>query len=295
MSNTLVYFVPVIDVSWEAFGPLNPAKNYSHTPPVLEECAEQCTKAITLVKELFDGRCAIAVHTGTYCREGFHSDEFLQIWRKSEENGGEILLHTHEEIAARGTRNSDKEHMTRIIMEQYGTLKRAGLNPVGYRGGLYGYAPFLTPLLEKLDIFIDLSAAPLVDRADRTAHWKDSPFSAYYLNRENTEKPVKTEQSRVLEIPLGASGLGEDNTELMYIDYPKASLESVIKIWDIVLERAKIGGTQYIHTLFHSFSMDIPSYVQRYKRFVEYSLQHGGQAVTASQLKHLYDENMEVE
>jgi len=293
MSNIKVYFVPVIDVSWEAFGPLNPEKKYSHSPPVLEECEKQCIKAMRLVHDLYGGKSAIAVHTGTYCRSGFHSDIFLQIWNEWEKNGGEIILHTHEEIAAQGTRNSDEEHMTRIVSEQLACFKKAGLSPVGYRGGLYGYSPFLTLLLEKLEIFIDLSAAPMVCRTDRAANWIESPFSAYYLNKTNTAKPVRTEQSRVLEIPLGASGLGCDNTELLYIDYSKASLESVVRIWDILLERARRKGTQYIHTLFHTFSMDNSQYVERYQRFVDYCYKTGGQAVNASQLKQIFDKVLE--
>ena len=290
MYPSSVYFVPVIDISWEAFGPLNPAKNYSHTPPDLEQCADQCLRILALMKEFYGGKCAIAVHTGTYCRNGFHTEEFMKIWKSFEVGGGEILLHTHEEIAAVGTRNSDEDHMTHVITAQHAALKKNGINPAGYRGGLYGYASFLTPLLEKLHVHIDLSAAPGVERPDRAALWKEIPFSGFYLNRNNTSKPKASEQSAVFEIPLGASGMGDDNLDLLYVDYPKASLESLAGIWDVIIKRARNEGSQYIHTLFHSFSADIPVNVERYKRFIDYSYKNHGHALNASEMKRKYDE-----
>ena len=287
--ETLVYFVPVIDISWERFGPLNPRKKYSHSPPDMAECAGQCSRVLDLVSELYDGQCGVAVHTGTYCRDGFHSPEFMRIWKTCETRGGEILLHTHEEIASVGTHNSDEDHMIRVINSQCETLKRANISPVGYRGGLYGYAPFLTSFLEKLGILMDFSAAPGVERPDRAAYWKSSPFSAWYLDRK-TLYPGGTEPGGVLEIPLGANGQGSDNSDLMYIDYDLASQESVIKLWDLVIQRARTENcVQYIHTLFHSFSVDVPVCVERYKRFTEYALTHGGEAATPSRIKSLYD------
>lgn len=64
-----VYFIPVIDVSWNAFGPLNPRKNYSHESPPLNLCVKELEVMLDLMVKLYNGNFAVAIHTGTYCRE----------------------------------------------------------------------------------------------------------------------------------------------------------------------------------------------------------------------------------
>ena len=289
--NTTVYFVPVVDTSWKALGPLNPRKNYSCPPPPLELCEKEANGVVDLHKSLYDGRIAIAVYTGTYCRDEWTNEKFLPIWKRAIDNGGDILIHTHEEIARTGTRNSEKEHMYEVIRRQYKRLTEAGIKPAGFRGGLFGYANFLTPLMEELELNYEFSAAPEINKPDREAVWTGVPDTAFMLCRDdklNLDPDCK--KSTVLEIPLGWDGIGTENDNYLYVDYDLSSLDNAKRIWDKVLERyIKEGKPQIIHTLFHTFSMSDTDMISRYVRFAEYMKETGGVAVTPKEAKEKFE------
>ena len=80
-----------------------------------------------LMVKLYNGNFAVAIHTGTYCRDSFTEEPFLSIWHQVERIGGELLIHTHEEIAAKGTLNSNEQHMKKVIYRQFDRLKSANL------------------------------------------------------------------------------------------------------------------------------------------------------------------------
>jgi len=287
-----VYFVPLVDVSWFNLGPLNPRKNFIADPPPLDLCLKEAEGIIDLMRDLYDGKLVFAVYTGTYCRDKFSEEPFLSTWRRSIAQGGEIVLHTHEEIAGVGTRNGEKEHMTEVIRRQFDKLKSGGVDPVGFRGGLYGYANFLTSLLEELDLKIDFSAAPGINKKDREAVWTGIPCSAFYLCPINkTHRHCHHSLSNILEIPIGTDGKGTENENYHYVDYDLSTLETAIDIWDIVRQRAfDVGEPQFIYTLFHTFSMSNPVMVERYCRFTDYVLANGGQPVTGTESKKIFDQ-----
>lgn len=281
-----VYFIPVIDVSWNAFGPLNPRKNYSHESPPLNLCVKELEVMLDLMVKLYNGNFAVAIHTGTYCRDSFTEEPFLSIWHQVERIGGELLIHTHEEIAAKGTLNSNEQHMKKVIYRQFDRLKSANLHPVGYRGGLYGFAPFLTSYLEELGLNVDLTPAPGFQNKERNASWSNCPFSAFYLGKGDDLVSPKNEieTSSVLSIPLGASGSGTDNTDYLYIDYDLSTLKSILSIWNAILDRAQKKNTpQFVHTLFHTNSMSNREMLERYRYFTETALVNG-KALTPTKL-----------
>lgn len=291
-----VFFVPIVDVSWKTLGPLNPRKNYSCPPPPLELCAEEADGIVTLYKKLLDGKLNFTVYTGTYCRDAFTEEPFNSIWRRCIDNGGEILVHTHEEIARVGTRNNEEPHMRKVITRQFQRMKAAGITPAGFRGGLYGYANFLTPLMEGLGMDTDLTAAPGINKPDRAAEWEGVPYTAWRLCR-NDKCHVGCDcanPSKVVEIPLGADGLGTENENYLYVDYDLSSLENAKRIWDCVLARyEKTGKPQMIHTLFHTFSVSDPDMVERYSRFSDYMLATGGVPVNATEAHRIFEEKLE--
>ncbi|MBE6990360.1 MAG: hypothetical protein E7426_06415 [Ruminococcaceae bacterium] len=294
--ETKVYFVPVVDISWKELGPLNPRKNYSCPPPPLEKCAAEADGIVDLYKKLLGGKLNFTVYTGTYCRDDFTAEPFNTIWRRCVDNGGEILVHTHEEIARVGTRNNEEPHMREVIRRQYDRMKAAGIQPAGFRGGLYGYANFLTPLMEELDLTADLTAAPGVHKPDRAAEWEGVPYTAWRLCRTD-KRHVDcdcNDLSRVVEIPLGGDGLGTENENYLYVDYDLSSLENAKRIWDCVLARYEASGKpQMIHTLFHTFSMSDPAMVERYSRFSEYMLSTGGVPVNATEARDIFERELE--
>lgn len=287
-----VYFVPVVDVSWKALGPLNPRKNYSCPPPPVEQCAEEAEKVVDFYGRILDGHIAIAVYTGTYGRDTFTEEPFLSTWRKTIANGGEILIHTHEEIARVGTRNSEPGHMEEVIRRQYSRMTEAGIQPAGFRGGLYGYANFLTPLMEELHLTAEFSAAPGVNRPDREAVWTGVPDTAFLLCPDDKLYVAPgCRKSGILEIPLGWDGEGTENENYLYVDYDLSSLENAKRIWDKILERGgREGRPQIIHTLFHTFSMADPAMVERYTRFADYMRETGGVPVSSAEARRHFEE-----
>jgi hypothetical protein len=70
--------------------------------------------------------------------------------------GGEVAVHTHEEIAGKGTRNADQAYMKALIRERKADLLAAGITPTDYRGGHFGYLEYLTPFLEQEELLVDL-------------------------------------------------------------------------------------------------------------------------------------------
>jgi len=292
--DKMIYFVPIVDVSWVNLGALNPRKNFIAEPPPMELCNEEAEGIIDLMKELYDGKFAYSVYTGTYCRDGFTQETFIKTWKRAIAQGGEILIHTHEEIARVGTRNGEKDHMYEVIRRQYNNFINADIVPVGFRGGLYGYANFLTPLLEELNLNIEFSAAPGINKPDREAVWTGIPHSAFYLcKNDKLHVNCEHEKSKILEIPIGADGLGTENQNYLYIDYDLSDLEGAKRIWNSLLERVLKDDKPYmIHTLFHTFSMSNPRMVERYRRFTDFILNNGGYPVVPSEAKTIFDKDM---
>jgi hypothetical protein len=95
----------------------------------------------------------------------------------------------------------------------------------------------------------------------------------------------------VLEIPLGADGLGSANTN--YLCTEESDDENLRRVWDAIVRRAESEGKpQFVHMLYHSSSMGIPKFVDRFRRFIDYAAKHEGAFVTPSEAKRLYDASL---
>lgn len=292
-----VYFVPVLDVTWVEFGPMNPNKGYQVGIPPLKKCYEESSASVRFMAEVTGGKGLVAIHSGIYCREAFYQEPFLPLWQSATEMGLELCLHTHEEVAGgMATLNGHADHMRSVLRARWQDLADHGLRPVAYRGGLYAYAPFLTEFLPELGIHIDLSAAPGYGEHWREASWRGAPFSGYYLDPKDRTRPAASaSRDGVLEIPIGADGRGGTNHHFLYVDFEPHTMESLTGIWDACVARADTEGRpQWIHMLFHTISASRPDMLQRFENFVAYCVRHGGRAVGAQEAKALYDETQEV-
>jgi hypothetical protein len=282
-STNLVYFVPLIDVTWASFAPLDETRGFPTGPLSMELCLEEAVRSADFMHQATGGRFVYALHTGTYCRTGFYDEPFMSVWRAAAAKGAEFVVHPHEEIAGQGTRYGDIAHMRQVTTDAIKRLRAAGIEPVGYRGGHYGYAQFMTGLLAELGLPMDFSAAPGFDRPDWEASWKDAPFSAYYPAADHPGRAVP--KGSVLEVPLGADGKGSGNENLLYLDFEGADVASLAAIWDAVANRARESGRpQFIHTLYHTISMSSDPMRDRFRRFVDYACEHGGTMVRPSEL-----------
>jgi hypothetical protein len=284
--ESLVYFVPLLDMTWASFAPLDASKDYRTGPLPMELCEKEAAASVDFMKERVGDHFVYALHTGTYCRDGFYKEPFLRHWKRAASFGAEFLVHPHEEIARKGTRYGERVHMEEVTRTGLEMLRAEGIEPVGYRGGHYAYANFMTAILEDLGLHLDFSSAPGIDQPAWEATWRNAPFSAYNLCRENkTAVRCEGAASRVIEVPLGADGKGGDNRNLLYLDNEHTDFETLKSVWDAIVARGREAGRpQVIHTLFHTISMSAPVMKERFDRFLDYARRNGGTTLKASQV-----------
>lgn len=284
-----IHLVPVIDVNWVNFGPMDARRSYIAEPPPLEQCAEEVERCVYEFINLTGGKAAYSVHSGTYCRTGFYKEPFLSSYRKAIAAGAEVSVHTHEEIAGKGTRNAEEDHMKGVIMDRQADFAAAGITAHSYRGGHFAFRNYLPAFLETRGLTVDFSAAPGFNQPWWDAVWTGAPFSAFYLNRDNHLAPsTPATASGVLEIPLGADGLGEDVINYLYTD--ESNLDDLKRVWKTVAERGeKEGKPQFIHLLYHSSSMGRPEVLERLRRFVDFIGKNGAKFESPREAKANFD------
>ena len=199
-----------------------------------------------------------------------------------------MAVHTHEEIAGVGVRH-DEAHLTQVISQAAEMLRATGIEPCGYRGGHFAYLDFLTPFLEKIGLLMDFSSAPGFNQKRWDAVWVAAPMSAHYLCPVNhTAACCAMAPSKVLEIPLGTDGQGNANINYLYTE--ESTIEDLKRVWDSIVRRAEEScRPQIIHSLYHSSSMGIPEFKERFRQFVEYALGHGGVAVSPSEARSIFE------
>jgi len=228
------------------------------------------------------------VHSGVYNRDGFYREPFLGMLRRAVAGGGELCIHTHEETVGQGTRNRDEGHMLAVIRDRLADLRAAGLGATSYRGGHYAYCDYLTPALERYGLAIDFSSAPGLDRPDWDATWAGAPTSAHYLAYgAHAAMPTPANRSRVLEIPLGADGTGKGNRSFLYTE--EADDEDLRRVWSAIVKRAEAGAPQCVHILFHSMSLGMPHFLDRFRRFMDHAARHGAAFVAPTEAKRRID------
>jgi len=285
---TKVYFVPLVDVNWAEFAPLDQKKNFLIRKAPLEQCYKDIEELLTFFKEIVNGKCVLCVHTGTYCRTGFYEEPFLTLWRKAIELGGEIAVHTHEEIAGVGVRHGE-QHLHEVINMAADLLRAGGIEPCGYRSGHFAFKEFITLILERAGLLMDFSAAPGYNQKLWDAVWIGAPLSAYYLCPINRSyKCCNSSPSQVLEIPLGTDNKGNQN--INYLITEESKIDNMKLVWDSIVKRAEESGKpQFIHSLYHSSSMGIPENKKLFNQFVRYATKHAGVPVSPSEAKKIFE------
>ena len=280
--NAKVYMVPLIDVNWVAFGPLDPARGYIVEPPPVDQSARETERLCELMVSLVGGRFVLSPHSGTYNRIAFYEGDFVEIYQSAIAKGAEVSIHLHEEIKGGRTQYDDVEHMRKVFLDCKHALERAGIKPNSYRGGLYAYPSYFTSILEENGICIDFSCAPGVNEPSRHAVWPASALTGYYLPREShglssDDQPL----SNVFEIPIGADGSGAASQNFLFVE--RSDIQNLQRIWDAIVKRAELGDRpQIVHSLFHTSSIVFPEQVEKYQRFLDYARTHDGVVVKPS-------------
>jgi hypothetical protein len=277
LSSADVYLVPVIDVNWIAFAPLDPAKGYRVEPPPIEQSAQETDALCRLLVDLVGGKYVLTPHSGTYNRIAFYQDAFLDIYRRAIADGAEVALHLHEEFSGGKTRYGEVEHVRTVFQACRRALIGAGIQPTSYRGGQYAFPPYMASLLQENNIFIDLSCAPGVNQPSRFADWPADKLNAWYL--ANDEQSAR---AKVFEIPMGADGAGNQPANFLFIE--RVDLDDLKRIWRTIASRtASEGRPQFVHVLFHTSSIALSDQIEKYKRFMAHTAANGGQFVTPTE------------
>jgi len=280
-----IFLVPYLDGDWLGYGPLSPELNYGTPQPKTEEIVENLKNAINFMKGNVDGKFVFGAHTGSYCRDAFFREPIVNLYHEIVNNGGEIAIHPHEEKKGVGNFFSDTEHMRNLIKSKSEELRKAGLKATTFRGAYNGFTADLTQILEENDILIDLSSAPGMENDLWTTHWKGAPLSGHFLCKidpahNNCDHP----RSNVLEIPMACDDEGNDVFK-NYLFNENLTISELKRIWEIVLDRAKNEGNQFVHFLIHLHSMGDNDLTERCRSFLCYAKETGAKIVTPTEAR----------
>lgn len=193
------------------------------------------------------GKFVHFVHTSPLTRDFFLRPEFIALWKRAEDSGGEVGVHCHEEDLHSAWHYDDASRMSPAIGDMVRGLRAAGLSPISYRGGFMAFGPAIIPLLEENGLLLDFSCDPgrhLVTNGELVADWRGAPSNFYRLDRADHRKPG---DSGVIEIPLG-----------IYIE--KMSLP---RIWSECRRLARREGETAVAVLAHTY--DLASWRMRLK------------------------------
>ena len=289
LPDAVVYMVPLIDVNWLTFAPFDPGRDFRIDPPKVEQSIGETRDLCGILKNLTNGKSVLTPHSGTYCRIAYYEGEMVAVYQESVANGGELAIHLHEEIKGGGVRFGESDHIRTVFLECKKKYEAAGLSANSYRGGHYAYAGFMNELMEENDIYIDFSCCPGLHEPTREAIWDHALFSGYYLPKDPRGRTDGSEaMSNVFEIPIGSDGLGAKYENILHVE--QSELENLQRIWGVIARRAETEGrAQIVHSLFHSGSMGRPEYIERYKRFLNFTARNGGVFVTPSEAKEFFD------
>jgi len=283
-----VLLVPVIDVNWLTFAPFDPKRGFRIDPPDVARSIGEVRALDRAMAGLTGGIYVLTPHSGTYCRTGYYEGEMLDVYREAVAGGAELAVHLHEEIKGGGVRFGEEPHMRAVFADCARRLRRAGIEPVAYRGGHYAYAPFMNRVLADNGIAIDLSCAPGMVHPDREAVWTTAAPSGFYLPENPRARPGGGRTSAVFEIPIGADGAGADYANLLHVE--QSELDNLQRIWGVIRARARAEGRpQIVHVLFHSGSMGRDAWVERFKRFMAWVPENGGTFTGAAEAKRMHD------
>ena len=287
-NDTKIYVVPVIDVNWLVFAPFDPGRGFRIDPPNVPQSILDTRELNGILRDQADGKFILTPHSGTYCRTGYYEGEILELYLAAVRGGAELAVHLHEEIKGEGTRFGEWDHVRAMFLDCKARLEAAGISPIAYRGGHYAYAPFMNRLLEETEILVDFSCCPGMDKPDREAIWTHAPLSADYVPENPHEPWAGQPRSRVLEIPIGSDGEGAEYKNILHVEM--SELDNLLRVWDAILARAETENRpQVVHCLFHTASVGVPEWRERFRRFLDEVPLRKGQFVTTAEAKALHD------
>jgi len=196
-----LYFVFTVDGDWEAY--YDPKLSEEKRKPRVKQMLSYIKKEISIASNLLSGKFIHFIHSSPRARDFFLKQPFVSLFLKIEGSNGSIGLHCHEDDPHKAYYYNDEKRMDVCIRQFTQALRKAGLDPISYRGGYLAFCSKLIPLLEKNGLFLDFSCLP--DRYLRhgdllVSDWRGAPSNFYRLNKKDHRQPG---QSRVFEIPVG--------------------------------------------------------------------------------------------
>ncbi|MEW5420370.1 hypothetical protein [Amorphus sp. 3PC139-8] len=283
-----VYIVPLIDVNWLVYAPFDPGRNFRVDPPNVPQSILDTRQLIGEMQSMTDGKFILTPHSGTYCRTGYYEGEMLEVYREAVKMGGELSVHLHEEIKGEGTRYDEPEHMAEVFRDCQRRLEDAGIIPVAYRGGHNAYHPLMNALMEEQEVLVDYSCCPGMNKPDREAIWTYASLSADYIPEKLREPWGGQARTRILEIPIGSDGEGAAYKNILHVEM--SELDNLERVWAALVARAeREERSQIVHCLFHTASVGVPEWLERYRRFLDMVPKRHGQFVTTAEARALHD------
>ena len=235
-----LYFVFTVDGDWEAY--YNPKLPEKKRKPQIKQMLSYFNQEISIAQKLLSGKFIHFVHTSPRARDFFLKRPFIGLWEKIEKNGGSIGIHSHEDDPRKAYYYNDVKRMGICIRQFSSGLRKAGLDPISYRGGYLAFCKELIPLLEKNKLFLDFSCLPgrfLKHGENLVSDWRGAPHNFYRLSKKDHRQRGN---SQIFEIPVG-----------FYLE--KMSLFSILKKAQKLKSLSKKSGDVIIvSVLAHAFN-----------------------------------------
>ncbi|MGB9587636.1 MAG: hypothetical protein ACPL7O_05595 [Armatimonadota bacterium] len=193
-----------VECGFSGYKPFLGGCQYDHSKTLRE-----IATAIDLVSGVAGGKAAFLVHTSPYVRRElddvfYTGDEYVHLWRRAIQAGGEIGLHLHEdETDGSCYYYYYGRHMEKSIEEHTTLLSNLGIQPTCQIIGYYGMNEWITPIVERLGILVSLNN---VGEYVPWSHsdWTKAPRKAYFHSYDDA---YASGDSKVLEVPLGTTEL----------------------------------------------------------------------------------------
>lgn len=277
----------------------DPASVYQDDASLLKKYA----RMRAILAEHVGGHGAWTVLTGPVCRDRFFEPPFIDFWHSLRRDGADLVLHAEEDLYGPppGTPPGacmyyDIAHMRPIILEKADRMRRLDIAFGAYRGGYHGFTPEIGAVVREAGIGIDLSCAPGIVWPEKAAAWRDAPVSVYYMSNEVPAKVSgPADDSPLFEIPWAWDGRAAGTSRRFvvgenYMINEFSNLPAMCRVWGAVTARAKTSPEpQFVSMVCHTFTMGQPEYEDRLTGILRYVNDHGGQVVTPTTAKRLYD------
>ncbi|MDH7480989.1 MAG: hypothetical protein QHH26_03300 [Armatimonadota bacterium] len=207
--------------------------------------------AVDFVLKVCGGKGVFFIHTSPFMRRNhsnpfFNNSEYLNLWQRVQDGGGEIGLHPHEEEPDGSCfYYYYSKHMERVINEHAELLRSRGFNISSQMMGYFGMNEWITPIAENQGLVISMNN---VGKYVKYSHnnWNEAPLKPYFHSYDDSKAPG---DSRVLEIPLGMTdlmryedGLVLDANSLWDLKRTWRQMEAEGKTWPcfVLLRASKI-------------------------------------------------------